>query len=61
MRANSPLQGGAIDDHDVVFRFHHAPTLRFERDVGSKTNFQVTGLLFLPLTNPPPYCCESAP
>ena len=33
--------GGAIDDHDAVFRFHRAPLHRHETDVGVKTSFQV--------------------
>jgi len=33
--------GAIIDDHDAVFRFHHAPLHRFETDVGVKTSFQV--------------------
>mmetsp|Transcript_49733 Transcript_49733/g.158830 ORF Transcript_49733/g.158830 Transcript_49733/m.158830 type:complete len:920 (-) Transcript_49733:66-2825(-) len=33
--------GNAIDEHTAVFRFHNAPTHRFEADVGSKTTFQV--------------------
>jgi hypothetical protein len=37
---NSRL-GAQIDEHDVVFRFHNAPTHRYENDVGSKMQFQV--------------------
>lgn len=33
--------GDFIDTHDIVMRFNHAPTNRFEDDVGTKTSIRV--------------------
>ncbi|XP_017777225.1 PREDICTED: beta-galactoside alpha-2,6-sialyltransferase 1 [Nicrophorus vespilloides] len=37
---NSNL-GQFIDSHDLVLRFNHAPTVGFEKDVGSKTTVRI--------------------
>ena len=31
--------GAAIDEHDAVFRFHNAKTIKYQADVGSKTTY----------------------
>ncbi|XP_055531571.1 beta-galactoside alpha-2,6-sialyltransferase 2 isoform X1 [Wyeomyia smithii] len=33
--------GSFIDQHDIVMRFNHAPTKKFEKDVGTKTTVRV--------------------
>lgn len=33
--------GQRIDSHEVVLRFNHAPTEKYEVDVGGKTNFRI--------------------
>ena len=37
-------QGGEIDSAEAVFRINYAPTKGFERDVGSKTHYDVINL-----------------
>lgn len=34
--------GGAIDAHDVVVRLNNAPSKKFEKDVGSRTDLRYT-------------------
>ena len=36
------MWGGAIDAHDVVVRLNNAPSKKFEKDVGSRTDLRYT-------------------